>query len=80
MKKYFYPILILLAATTFTSCVRDYTCQCQITYSGKPGLPEQHIREYSLSNTLEEARQECENRSNTYVSDGITTQEKCELY
>lgn len=80
MKRLIYIAVILLSVFSLTSCVKDYTCQCKITFTGKPGLPEPYIREYSLSNTIEEAKQECENRSRHYVEDGITTTEECELY
>lgn len=73
-------IIGLLLAITMTSCVRDYTCQCKITFSGKPGLPEPQIREYSVSNTLKEAKKECSDRSQIYIVDGVTTTEECELY
>ncbi|MBX9448935.1 MAG: hypothetical protein KL787_04140 [Taibaiella sp.] len=38
------------------------------------------IREYSVTNTLKEAEQECSNRSRSYAEDGVTTREECELY
>lgn len=72
--------LLFTLSFSLTSCVKEYTCQCKITYSGKPGLPESHIREYEVSNTLKKADQECRNRSKIYTEDGITTTEECELY
>lgn len=80
MKRSLLIISSLIAALSFSSCVKDYTCQCKITFSGKPGLPEPQIREYELSNTLKQAKEECENRSQVYTSDGVTTTEACELY
>lgn len=80
MKKLIYIAVLLFGVGTMTSCVKEYTCQCKISFSGKPGLPEPYIREYSVTNTLKEAEQECANRSRSYVEDGVTTTEDCELY
>lgn len=80
MKKILYIGILVFGATSLTSCVKDFTCQCKISFSGKPGLPEPYIREYSLANTLKEAEQECANRSRHYVEDGVTTTEECQLY
>lgn len=80
MKKFTFSIAFFIVTLLLSSCVKDYTCQCRLTFSGKPGLPEPQIREYSLSNTLKEAKQECESRSRTYEVDGVRTVEECELY
>lgn len=80
MKKVIYAILFLLISTALTSCVKEYTCQCEISFTGKPGLPEPYIRDYKMSNTFKEADQECTNRSRQYSDDGVITTERCELY
>lgn len=65
---------------TSASCIKEYTCQCKITFSGQPGLPAPEIREYTVTNTLKAADQECKDRSKVYSQSGITTTEACELY
>lgn len=80
MKRILLLGLILLGGLSLTSCVREYICQCKITHSGKPGLPEPYIREYKVTNTFKEAELECVNRSRQYVEDGVTTIEDCQLY
>lgn len=79
MKKVFYIIITIFIAMLFTSCVREYTCECKISFSGQPGLPDPYTRDYSLSNTRKKAVKECEELSRTYSDGGITTTEECKL-
>ncbi|MFT4060752.1 MAG: hypothetical protein QM642_00175 [Edaphocola sp.] len=83
MKKYFTTLLIAGGLTTIiaaSSCTREFTCQCVISYSGAPGLPDTTIREYSITDTKKNARSACQANSGTYVKDGITTVEDCDLF
>lgn len=77
--------LLLLAIAgitllTTSSCVREYTCQCQIVYSGQPGLPDTLIREYPVKDTKKKAKSACEANSTTSDNGGIHTQEDCHLF
>lgn len=77
--------LLLLAIAgitliTTSSCVREYTCQCQIVYSGQPGLPDTLIREYPVKDTKKKAKSACEANSTTSDNNGIHTEEDCHLF
>ena len=78
------PGLLLAAAfgimVCMSSCVRDYVCQCEIAYSGAPGLPDTVINEYPISDTKKNAASACESNSGTYEVDGIKAHEDCHLY
>ncbi|MCB0697352.1 MAG: hypothetical protein KDC07_08305 [Chitinophagaceae bacterium] len=63
-----------------TSCTQDYICQCEIAYSGQPGLPDTLINEYPLTDTKKNAQQICEEGSGEYEKEGIKTVETCALY
>lgn len=83
MKKYFTTLLLALPAVvllTATSCTREYICQCKMTYSGAPGLPESQVREYPITDTKKKARTACQESSRTYDSGGIHTVEECDLF
>lgn len=80
MKQLLSVVVLAILTLSFSSCIKEYTCQCEITYRGKPGLPAPEVREYTVNNTLKAADQECKDRSKVYVHDGITTTEDCELY
>jgi len=85
------PSLVLLSVAflgvvSMTSCVKNYTCQCSIVYSGVPGLPDSSAQSYSISNTQSKAKSECEAQSATYNNrvnpeqGNISTVETCILY
>jgi len=71
------PVAILLFAT---SCVREYSCQCKMTYTGAPGLPEGEVRSYQIKDTQKKAKDKCTSSSKTYDANGIHTVENCELF
>lgn len=72
-----FAALIILGAT---SCTRDFICECEIAYSGQPGLPDTLINEYKLTNTQKEAQRICEEGSSESEEEGIKTVETCKLY
>ena len=84
MKKRFTTLLLALPALilllSFASCTREYTCQCKMTYSGAPGLPEGTVREYPITDTKKKARSSCQAASGTYDDGGIHTVEECDLF
>ena len=82
MKLRFGTILAIcfLLMTTMTSCVHDYICQCKISYSGAPGLPDTLIKEYNVSDVKKKAKKTCEENSTTSEKDGIKSVEDCHLY
>jgi len=75
-------LLLAAAGVTimFSSCVRDYTCQCQIVYTGQPGLPDSLIREYPIKDSKKKAKSLCEQNSTTSDNNGIHTEEDCHLF
>lgn len=76
-------LLIAIAFTSLfalSSCTRDYICQCEIAYSGKPNLPDTVINEYEITDTKKNAQSLCEQNSSETEVDGIITVETCELY
>lgn len=80
MKRLAVPLLLFFAVTA-TSCVREYTCQCQIKYTGQPGLPDSLVQEYPVRDTKEKARDLCKGNSQEPTTQGgITTTETCDLY
>lgn len=76
-------LLVAIASVSIlglSSCVRDYVCQCEITYSGKPGLPDTLITSYKLTDTKKNAETLCQENSTESEEDGIKTVEVCDLY
>ena len=68
-------------AITCSSCVREYTCHCDIKYSGQPGLPDSLVREYPIRDTKDKAKSLCEqNSTHTTDASGIKTDEDCALF
>ena len=83
MKKRFTSLLIAVSALVLlfaTSCTREYVCQCKMTYTGQPGLPEGQVREYSITDTKKKARSACQESSRTYDNGNIHTVEDCDLF
>lgn len=72
--------LVLLLIVGASSCTKDFICQCEIAYSGAPGLPDTLINEYELTDTKKNAQQACEEGSSESEEDGIKTVETCKLY
>ena len=83
MKKRFTSLLIALSAIvllTATSCTRKYICQCQMVYSGAPGLPVGEIREYPITDSKKNAESACKGSSKSYDNGNIHTDENCDLF
>jgi hypothetical protein len=78
------PSLILATAfllmVGFSACTKQYTCECTISYSGMPGLPPTVTKEYSITDTKDNAKSLCTKNSSTYDSAGVHTVETCYLY
>lgn len=73
-------ISVFLVAIGLSSCVREYTCQCVIQYSGQPGLPDSVLREYTIKDTRKKAKSVCESNSGSYQNGDILAVETCEIY
>lgn len=73
-------IIGFLGIFMFSSCTKEFTCKCELVYSGNPGLPEPKQTEYSITDTRSKAESLCESKSGTYEKDGITTVETCKLW
>ena len=63
-----------------SACVKDYICQCQISYTGQPGLPDTTIKEYNITDTKKKAKSTCESNSSASDRNGIHTVVNCYLY
>lgn len=70
----------LLALTGTTSCTKEYTCQCTISYSGVPGLPDSSMNSYPITDTKKKAKSACEAKSASFEKDNIKTVESCVLF
>lgn len=66
--------------TTMTSCVREYICECEITYTGQPALPPKEIKQYEIKDTKGKAESMCTGNSGEYTHGNITTKEDCILF
>jgi hypothetical protein len=75
-----FGLVAFLMLFGLSSCVREYTCQCVIVYSGQPGLPDTVIREYPVKDTRKKAKSVCESNSGTYQSGDILAVETCEIF
>jgi len=80
----FRPSVLLAMAIagliTVSSCSKNYTCQCNIVYSGYPGLPDSSMTSFSITDTKSGAKSDCSAQSGTYNNNGIQTVETCVLY
>ncbi len=74
------PALFFAGIIAMSSCTKNYTCHCDIKYSGTPGLPDSTSKEYSITDTKSQAKTKCQNESGTYDNNGIHTVENCYLY
>jgi len=82
-------ILLFIAfagVVSMTSCVKNYTCYCNISYSGVPGLPDSTTIQYSIKDTQSGASSKCSAASATYNNPSdpnegnVKTVENCYLY
>ena len=74
---FFVACLLIVGAS---SCTREFTCQCYISYSGQPGMPDTLLREYTITDTKKNAEKLCQDHSGTYEEGGIKTVETCDLW
>ena len=70
----------LLIMTGLSSCVREYLCVCEISYSGQAGLPDTVMNEYPIKDTKSNAQAACQANSGEYNNNGIKATETCDLY
>lgn len=75
---FFAIALIVLAGAS--SCTKEYTCQCTISYSGISGLPDTTVNEYPITDTKNKAKEACQAKSATYEKDNVKTVESCMLF
>lgn len=71
--------LIFITVFGLTSCTRDFICECEIAYSGKPGLPDTLVNQYDITDTKANAEKLCEENSSVSEEDGVITVETCKL-
>jgi hypothetical protein len=76
-----------IAGLTFllSSCSKNYTCKCNIVYSGYPGLPDSSTTSFEITDTKSDAKSACSAQSGTYTNADnngvqIQTVETCTLY
>lgn len=82
MKMRLGPLVLLCftAMVFFSSCAREYICQCQIIYTGQAGLPDTITNEYPVTDTKKKAKADCTSQSTSSEKDGVKTEEICDLY
>jgi len=73
-------IIFFAGALSMTSCIKKYTCRCEIKYQGYPGLPDSSVNEYEIHDSKAGAKSKCEKNSGTYDNQGIKAIETCELF
>ncbi len=79
-RRLLFPALVFAGLLSVSSCVKSYTCHCDIKYSGYPGLPDSTFKEYDIKDTKSSAKSKCEAESATFDNNGIHTVETCYLY
>jgi hypothetical protein len=62
MKKLFPLALIAVAAMTFTSCKKDYTCKCTYNLAGV----NTEAGSFTIHDTKSNAKSNCDGKSATY--------------
>ena len=77
--------LAFIALCSASSCTKNYTCHCDIKYTGVPGLPDSTSKEFSIVDTKSGAKSKCTGQSGNYTNkdtytDPIYTTETCYLY
>jgi hypothetical protein len=72
--------ILVIAVVALASCTKNYTCHCNIYYSGYPGLPDSSVQEYGITDTKSNATSKCKAQSGTYSNNGISTVETCYIY
>lgn len=73
-------VVALFIVMGLSSCVREYICECTISYTGQPGLPDTVVHEYNISDTKKKAKSACQANSANSERDGIKAIETCDLY
>ena len=73
-------VLAFYGTIAMSSCVKKYTCQCVIKYSGTPGLPDSLVNEYDVTDSKKGAEDVCKKESYSHDSNGVHTVETCRLY
>ena len=74
-------IILLFIVITFTSCTREYICQCTLSYSGvQPGLPDPKVNEFTIRDKKETAEKLCAENSTLITENNITMKDSCRLY
>jgi hypothetical protein len=72
--------VVFIVLFAMASCVKSYTCHCDIKYSGMPGLPDSTTQEYTIKDVKAAAKSKCSNESGVFDNNGIHTVESCYLY
>ena len=78
-------VMVFAGVISMSSCIKNYTCQCSIVYSGYPGLPDSTTTSYEIKDSKSNAKSKCSAQSGTYTNTDnngtqIQTVETCALY
>lgn len=76
----FLLVMAFAAFIAMSSCVKKYTCHCDIKYTGYPGLPDSAFQEYDITDNKAGAETKCKAESGTYTNGTKTATETCYLY
>ena len=71
---------VFIVLLSSTSCTKKYTCHCDFTFSGAPGLPDSNFVEFDITDTKSKAETICKGESKTFEKNKIKTVETCYLY
>jgi hypothetical protein len=72
--------LAFIGMLSMNSCIKTYTCHCDLEYSGYPGLPDSSSIEFEIKDAEKAAKSICKEESQTFEEGGIKTVETCYLY
>ena len=76
----FLLFIALAVVVCMSSCIKNYTCHCDIKYTGAPGLPDSTSQEYDIKDTKSNAKSKCTSESGNYTNNYVNTSETCYLY
>jgi hypothetical protein len=73
-------VMAFAGIIAMSSCVKKYTCQCVIKYSGTPGLPDSSVQTYDITDSKSGATSKCKSESFSHDDNGIHTEETCTIF
>ena len=75
MKRYFSITAVAVALFSFSSCSKDYTCECKTTVGGT----QTGISTITVTGKKSDAKETCENGSSSQTVGGVTQSVVCTI-